>query len=105
MVEKLFLVLRLDNANSAKHRAEALKAHVQFTLANKHRFYLGGALRNESNAEAIGSTMIVKAETLREARNFAAQDPFEAAGVYAQTDVWYFNPGIGQWLPEKLKKL
>lgn len=104
MSETLFLIVRIDAPDSGPKRLEAMEAHIQYTLSNKHRFYVGGALRHEAVASAVGSTMIIAADSLEAAREFASQDPFDKAGVYARTDVWLFNAGVGEWLPEHLRK-
>ncbi|NNC38706.1 MAG: hypothetical protein HKO02_14705 [Hyphomonadaceae bacterium] len=100
----IFLIVRTDAPNSAEKRLAAMEAHIEYTISNKDRFYVGGAIRHIPDAAALGSAMIVKADSLDEARAFAAMDPFDKIGIYARTDVWLFNVGVGEWLPEDLKK-
>lgn len=104
MTENIFLIVRTDSADSADSRLAAMDAHIQYTIANNHRFYVGGAIRHNPDDAALGSAMIIKAESLEDARAFAALDPFDQAGVYAETNVWLFNVGVGDWLPAELKK-
>lgn len=104
MSENLFLIVRTDAPNSEAKRLEAMENHIQYTISNKHRFHVGGALRHEVGAKAVGSAMIIAAESAEEAHDFASQDPFDQAGVYKRTDIWHFNAGVGDWLPDNLKQ-
>ena len=105
MTKELFLIVRTDAQNSAKNRTTNMEAHVKYSVANKHRFCVGGAIRQTADAMAAGSAMIIHADNLEDERTFAAQDPFDQAGVYARTAVWHFNVGIGEWVPDAMKKL
>jgi|GEM_PF-5997857 len=100
----IFLVVRTDADDSQDKRLAAMDAHIKYTIANKHRFHVGGAIRQDLEAAAVGSAMVIQAKSLDDAQAFAAEDPFDQAGVYARTDVWHFNAGVGDWLPENLRK-
>jgi len=104
MTQNHFLIVRTDAENSAEKRLTAMDAHIKYTVENKSRFYIGGAIRHDPKADALGSAMIIHANDLAEARAFAEMDPFDKAGVYAQTDVWHLNVGVGEWLPKDLRK-
>ncbi|WP_416877502.1 YciI family protein [Litorimonas sp.] len=104
MTQSYFLIVRTDADDSAEKRLAAMDAHIKYTVENKHRFCVGGAIRHDPNADALGSAMIIQANSLENARAFASLDPFDKTGVYARTDVWQFNVGVGEWLPEKLRK-
>lgn len=97
-----FLIIRRDAPGSVECRKAAMAAHLKFSEDNAHRFLVGGALRTDPGGPAEGSAMIIKADNLEDARAFADQDPFESAGVYADTEIKVFRAGIGEWIGGKV---
>ena len=97
----LFVIIRKDGPDSAQARKEHLQAHMAYSEENFERFMIGGPMRETTYAMPVGSVMIIKAESLDDARAFADEDPFAKAGAFASTEVYYFRAGLGEWIGGK----
>ena len=97
----LFVVIRKDNPDSAEARKEHLQAHMAYSENNLARFMIGGPMREATDEMPVGSVMIIKAESLDDARAFVNEDPFAKAGAFASTEVYYFKAGLGEWIGGK----
>jgi uncharacterized protein YciI len=99
----LYLVIRTDAPDSLDARKAAVAAHMTYSEDNEHRFMIGGGLRAGCATDpALGSAMIVKGDSVEEVRAFCDEDPFARAGVFARTDIYFFRPGIGEWIGGKI---
>jgi uncharacterized protein YciI len=94
----LYAILSQDVANSLAARLEARPAHLARVqaLQDAGRLVLAGphpALDNEDPGPAgfTGSLVVAEFEDLEQARAWADDDPYLAAGVYAQVIVKPFK--------------
>jgi len=94
----LYAILSQDVANSLAARLEARPTHLARVqaLQDAGRLVLAGphpALDNEDPGPAgfTGSLVIAEFEDLEQARAWADDDPYLAAGVYAQVVVKPFK--------------
>jgi len=94
----LYAILSQDVANSLAARLEARPAHLARVqaLQDAGRLVLAGphpALDNEDPGSAgfTGSLVVAEFEDLEQARAWADDDPYLAAGVYAQVIVKPFK--------------
>ena len=56
---------------------------------------LGGPLVGEDHETPKGTLIIIEAENLEAAENFAANDPYNKAGLFAEVRVTALNKLIG----------
>ena len=86
-----------DAAESLADRQAARPGHLEriSELHKQGRLLLAGPMpaidsRDPGPAGYHGSLIIAEFESLDEARSWAEADPYRAAGVYAELEVWPF---------------
>ncbi len=94
-----YAIISEDNEDSLPLRARARDAHLARlrTLVAEGRLLLAGphpAVDAETPGEAgfTGSLVVAEFPSLDEARQWADQDPYVAAGVYREVSVKPFKP-------------
>jgi hypothetical protein len=83
----LFALICFDNNNSTALRAEVRPKHLAYIEAHKPRVKLAGPFLSDDGAAMIGSLLIVEADDLEAAWDFANEDPYAKAGLFAEIDV------------------
>ncbi len=93
-----YVIFATDVADSLQDRLAARPAHLSRLedLQNEGRLLLAGplpAIDNEDPGEAgfTGSVIVAEFESLAAAQAWAEQDPYRAAGVYADVVVKPFK--------------
>ncbi len=93
-----YAIMSTDNENSLPLRATAREAHIARlrTLAADGRLLLAGphpAVDSEEPGEAgfTGSLVIAEFPSLDDAKRWADEDPYVAAGVYREVKVKPFK--------------
>jgi uncharacterized protein YciI len=93
-----YLVHGIDHANSLAARKQARPAHLARleSLRDAGRLLLAGPLpaidaEDPGPAGFTGSIIVAEFGSLAEARAWAVEDPYVAAGVYARVDVSPFR--------------
>ena len=83
-----FVILGKDGPEGQMKRPLHRPAHLQRleTLAKEGRLILAGPLTDKA-----GSLIIIEAESLAEAEDFARQDPYTLHGVFQQVDIHPFE--------------
>jgi len=94
----LYAIIATDIDNSLEKRLEARPAHLERlnTLLDEGRLILAGphpAIDTEDPGEAgfSGSLVVAEFNSLEEAQAWAADDPYQHAGVYASVAVKPFK--------------
>lgn len=94
----LYAIMAQDTENSLEKRMAARPAHVERlqALQDEGRVLIAGPLpaidsEDPGPAGFSGSVIIAEFESLEDARNWAAADPYVAAGVYQTVDVKPFK--------------
>ena len=94
----LYAIIAQDTINSLKKRLEARPAHLERldALQNEGRLILAGphpAIDSEDPGEAgfSGSLVVAEFESLDDAEQWANDDPYQHAGVYAGVTVKPFK--------------
>ncbi|EWH07368.1 MULTISPECIES: YciI family protein [Pseudoalteromonas] len=98
----LYMIYSTDVENSLEARKSARPAHLARLqeLADQNRLFTAGPLPatdNEDPGEAgfTGSLVVAEFESLEAAREWAANDPYIAAGVYDNSVVKPFKKVFG----------
>lgn len=93
-----YAIYALDSANSLEHRLQARPAHVARlkSLVEEGRLLLAGPLpavdsEDPGPAGFSGSLIIAEFDSLADARAWADDDPYVAAGVYESVEVKPFK--------------
>ena len=98
----LYMIYSTDVENSLEARKSARPAHLARLqeLDDQNRLFTAGplpAIDSEDPADAgfTGSLVVAEFESLEAAREFAANDPYIAAGVYDNSVVKPFKKVFG----------
>ncbi len=94
----LYTIYALDRADSLEHRLQARSAHVERlkALVEDGRLLLAGPLPAVDSEDPgpsgfSGSLIIAEFDSLADARAWADDDPYVAAGVYESVEVKPFK--------------
>jgi uncharacterized protein YciI len=89
-----YVIYAIDRENSLEARKMARPAHLERVrkLMDQGRLLVAGPMPAIDSADPgpagfSGSTIIAEFESLEEARQWAASDPYVEAGVYADVDI------------------
>ena len=87
----LFTVIRHDKPNSVALRQAARPKHLTYLERVMSCIKSGGALLDDEGQQ-VGSILIIDVADRAAAEEFAATDPFVAAGLFASTHLAAFRP-------------
>jgi len=97
----LYSIFATDNPDSLPTRLDTRPAHLErlHKLLDEGRLVLAGphpAIDSEDPGEAgfSGSLIVAEFPSLEDARAWAADDPYQHAGVYASVEVRPFNKAL-----------
>ena len=97
-----YVIHASDREDSLEARLEARPAHVKRVkdLLDEGRLLVAGPMPNIDSEDPgpagfSGSTIIAQFDSLEDARQWAGEDPYVAAGVYNYVDVRPFIKAIG----------
>ena len=88
----LFAVICRDHAGKLQTRLDTRDKHLTF-LKDQPGLQMAGPLIEDG--EMRGSLLIVEAEDLTRVKDWAAQDPYKAAGLFASVEVIEWKKVIG----------
>lgn len=86
----LFAVIRHDKPDSVALRLSTRPTHLDYLKTVQHLIKSGGAVLNDAGHQ-VGSILIVDVANREAAEQFAATDPFVAAGLFASTEIAPFR--------------
>jgi uncharacterized protein YciI len=92
------LYLEDDMAVSKQIRADRLDAHLAYLDRHQDLIVLGGALLDEDGATRVGSLLILNVKSRTQAEDFAQNEPFRQAGLYASARLARMRRA--QWNPQ-----
>lgn len=87
----LYLISCTDRPDAAALRASTRPRHIEYLTALGERLVLGGPRLAADERTALGSTIIVEAESQAAAEAIAAADPYNQAGIFAAVEVVPFR--------------
>ena len=88
----LLAVICRDHAGKLQTRLDTREKHLAF-LKDQPGLQMAGPLIEDG--EMRGSLLIVEAEDLTRVKDWAAQDPYKAAGLFASVEVIEWKKVIG----------
>lgn len=92
-----YLIFLEDLPGSETARAERLQEHLRFVRTHLDRILVAGP-RLASGGEMIGSTYIIEADSVEEARGFLQQDPYWHANIWREPRISGFSGVAGRWV-------
>ncbi|MEL7541395.1 MAG: YciI family protein [Pseudomonadota bacterium] len=91
----LFLINARDKAGASELRLATRQAHLEWAGEYAHKIAMAGPVLSDDGDSMIGSTFVIAFETLDEAKEWAANDPYAKAGVFDRTEIIPFIWLIG----------
>lgn len=82
-ISMLFTFICTDKPDSLQIRKDARPAHLEHLDAHADQLVYGGPLFGADNETPIGSLIIADVEDREAAEKFAAEDPYNQAGLFA----------------------
>jgi uncharacterized protein len=98
-----FVFCAHDGAGGEDIRARCREEH-RIRLRREEagcRCVAGGPLMDDAGNRMIGTLLVFEAPDKEAVRCFMAQDPYILEGLFARTDIWAWNWGLGQ--PQKVE--
>ncbi len=83
----LFLINARDKAGSSALRQATRAAHLDYAKAELNRIIAAGPVLAEDSETMIGSTFLIRFDTLADAKAWAAADPYAEAGLFETVEV------------------
>lgn len=95
----LYAIWCNDRPGRLNVRLETRPAHMDYLKEHAAMILAGGATLQEDNETAGGSMLIVECDNLAEAEAFAANDPFNKAGLFESVTVRPWRWVVGRAKP------
>lgn len=83
----LFALICTDRPHALEVRLETRSKHLAFIEQHKTQVKVAGPFLSEDGATMVGSLIIIEAESLAAARDFAARDPYALAGLFSSVEI------------------
>lgn len=77
----------LDKPDHFELRKANREAHLAYVGGFKERILAGGPFKSEDGEIMVGSLLIMEFDSLEEARDFAAGDPYAKAGLFQSVEI------------------
>ncbi|MFN6934811.1 MAG: YciI family protein [Tsuneonella sp.] len=97
---RLYAIVARDHPNMMPTRMKHLKEHLAYTEAGMDRLAVAGPLR-DNEGQISGSMLVVRAESIPDARALLEMDPYFKAGIWADIQISEFNAAAGSWVGGK----
>lgn len=91
----LFVIHAIDHVGDGSLRQDNREAHLGFLGASGDRVKLGGPMLSDDGSRMVGSMLVIEAETLKEAQDWAAGDPYKKADLFASVDIRPWKAAVG----------
>ena len=83
----LFAIYCADKPDHAEVRAANRGAHLEYLGQHKDKAVMAGPTLTEDGAGMNGSLLIMDFDDLAAAKDFAANDPYAKAGLFANVEI------------------
>jgi uncharacterized protein YciI len=87
----LFVMYGLDKAECGQLRKDTRPAHLQWIDGLGARVKLAGPLLSAEGANAVGSMIVVEADSLEAAHTLFQHDPYAVAGLWDSLEIRPFT--------------
>lgn len=87
-----FLIVTYDNPGSGAIRDTHRAAHYAFLARHAPRLLASGGLQDDGGSPFHGAAILLDVDSQAEAEAFVAEDPFNAAGLFASISIERWKP-------------
>lgn len=91
----VFIVHAVDKPDALDLRMANRPEHLAWVGTFSDRILMAGPLFQEDGKTFAGSCFAIEFDSLEEVREWASNDPYAKAGLFAQVDIHAFNWAIG----------
>lgn len=91
----LFLINARDKTDSLDVRLATRTEHLEWAGASIDRILMAGPVFTDDGSTMAGSTFVIEADDLAQAKAWAEQDPYKKAGLFDRVEVIPFSWSIG----------
>ncbi len=91
----LYVIHALDKPDHLQVRLDNRPAHLEYVTSGAVKLCVGGPLVEEDHETPKGTLIVIEAENLEAAETFAANDPYNKAGLFETVSVTALNKTIG----------
>jgi len=94
-----YIITAFDKENSLDLRMSVRPDHLAYANEKGIVVLAGPLLSEGDDPKPRGSMLIVEVESRQEAEDFAANDPYNKAGLFDKVTVRHWIGALGPWLP------
>ena len=91
----LYVIHAIDKPGHLQLRLDTRPEHVEYVKSGPNKLLLAGPLMEEDHETPKGTLLIIEAENLEAAEAFAANDPYNQVGLFAEVTVTALNKTMG----------
>jgi uncharacterized protein YciI len=85
-----YFVYRIDKPESEALRAKTRRAHLEYAETIRDKMVIAGPTLSEDGSKMTASVWIIEADSLKEADEITAQDPFEKVDLFESKEIHRF---------------
>lgn len=82
-----FVIYCLDKPDHLQLRMDSRPAHVEYLKAHADKIVAAGPMLTDDGKGMTGSTLLMEFNDRAEAEDWAANDPYAKAGLFASVDI------------------
>ena len=90
-----FLINARDKANALELRMANRPAHLEWAKSHMDRILMLGPVFGDDGETFAGSSGVVEFDSLQDAKDWAAQDPYAKAGLFQSVEIVPFKWLLG----------
>ncbi len=91
----LYAIQAKDKPDASALRLATRTEHLDYTMSEDSPVQIAGPILSDDGATMIGSILIIEADSLDAAKQWAELDPYARAGLFAQVEVHPWKWVIG----------
>ncbi|MDG1005082.1 MAG: YciI family protein [Emcibacteraceae bacterium] len=96
-----YIITAFDKENSLELRMSVRSDHLAYAEEKGITVLAGPLLTEMDDPKPRGSMLIVEVESRGQAEEFAANDPYNKAGLFEKITIHRWMGALGPWLPRQ----
>ena len=96
-----YIITAFDKENSLELRMGVRSDHLAYAKEKGITVLAGPLLTGTDDPKPRGSMLIVEVESREQAEDFAANDPYNKAGLFEKVTIRRWMGALGPWLPSQ----
>jgi len=93
-----YIVICRDAPDGAEKRRSATPDHLRHIEQVIDELHVAGPLFDEAGKRPVGSVLLLRTQSARQARELTERDPYFKAGVWESVEVLPFIPAAGGYI-------